>query len=354
MGGIGKSVLAAALARDPQVQVAFPDGVIWLALGREPNLTARQEDLYLLLTGERENFSDPARGGSSWPRPCRRRPAWSSWMTCGNWSTPKPSRCAWRGAGASSSPPATANCCRPCRRSPSRWTCSLPTRPCTCWPIGPGRRSRRCPKPFSRWQRNAATCRWRWRWWGAFVRQNLESWEGALHRLQKADLDKLRRLFPGYEHPTLLAALEVSVAALAVGRGARYLDLAVFPEEEAIPLDVLRACRCRWGWTKTMWPTWPRPLSAAPRRGWEKKGQSLRLHDLQHDYLAPRRRTPCPTCTAASCWPVPAACCRWKARPWTACPGSGCPPPAPSMGSPGPSPAGSRGVGGPLPPAHRL
>ncbi len=53
---------------------------------------------------------------------------------------------------------------------------------------------------------------------GAFVRQNPESWECALHRLQKADLDKLRRLFPGYEHPTLLAALEVSVAALAVGR----------------------------------------------------------------------------------------------------------------------------------------
>jgi hypothetical protein len=36
MGGIGKSVLAAALCRDEIVQAAFPDGVIWVTIGREP------------------------------------------------------------------------------------------------------------------------------------------------------------------------------------------------------------------------------------------------------------------------------------------------------------------------------
>jgi hypothetical protein len=33
MGGIGKSVLAAALARDPVIQAAFPDGQAWVRLG---------------------------------------------------------------------------------------------------------------------------------------------------------------------------------------------------------------------------------------------------------------------------------------------------------------------------------
>ncbi len=56
MGGIGKSVLAAALAHDLTVQAAFPDGIIWLPIGRTPDLTARQEDLYYFLTGEREHF----------------------------------------------------------------------------------------------------------------------------------------------------------------------------------------------------------------------------------------------------------------------------------------------------------
>ena len=38
MGGVGKTVLAMALARDCQVRRAFADGVIWLAAGLQPNL----------------------------------------------------------------------------------------------------------------------------------------------------------------------------------------------------------------------------------------------------------------------------------------------------------------------------
>ncbi len=32
-GGIGKTVLAAALARDEQVRRCFPDGVFWVTVG---------------------------------------------------------------------------------------------------------------------------------------------------------------------------------------------------------------------------------------------------------------------------------------------------------------------------------
>ena len=38
MDGIGKSVVAAAICHDPIVQAAFPDGTIWLQVGREPDL----------------------------------------------------------------------------------------------------------------------------------------------------------------------------------------------------------------------------------------------------------------------------------------------------------------------------
>jgi hypothetical protein len=55
---------AAALARDLAVQAAFPDGIVWLPIGREPNLPARQEELYLFLTGQRENFRDAIQGRS--------------------------------------------------------------------------------------------------------------------------------------------------------------------------------------------------------------------------------------------------------------------------------------------------
>src|SRR3954447_11729901 len=35
MGGIGKTVLAQALCRDPAIERAFPDRIFWITVGRE-------------------------------------------------------------------------------------------------------------------------------------------------------------------------------------------------------------------------------------------------------------------------------------------------------------------------------
>lgn len=45
MGGIGKSVLAAALAQEEEVKGAFPDGIFWVAVGRQPDLRRLQIEL---------------------------------------------------------------------------------------------------------------------------------------------------------------------------------------------------------------------------------------------------------------------------------------------------------------------
>jgi WD40 repeat protein len=50
-GGIGKTVLAAALARDPLVRHSFPDGVFWVTLGESPDLIATQIDLLARVGG---------------------------------------------------------------------------------------------------------------------------------------------------------------------------------------------------------------------------------------------------------------------------------------------------------------
>ena len=44
-GGIGKSVLAAALARDPEVRRHFPDGVFWVTVGQRADLVSIQLEL---------------------------------------------------------------------------------------------------------------------------------------------------------------------------------------------------------------------------------------------------------------------------------------------------------------------
>src|SRR6185437_3963613 len=44
-GGIGKTVLAAALARDVEVRRCFPDGVFWVTVGEQGDLVAAQQGL---------------------------------------------------------------------------------------------------------------------------------------------------------------------------------------------------------------------------------------------------------------------------------------------------------------------
>jgi hypothetical protein len=51
MGGIGKSVLARALCEDPEVQAAFPDGILWATLGQTPDLTGRLREWIETLGG---------------------------------------------------------------------------------------------------------------------------------------------------------------------------------------------------------------------------------------------------------------------------------------------------------------
>ena len=51
LGGIGKSVLAAAVARDDRIRRRFPDGVYWITVGEHPDLLAAQIDLLDRLGG---------------------------------------------------------------------------------------------------------------------------------------------------------------------------------------------------------------------------------------------------------------------------------------------------------------
>jgi WD40 repeat protein len=61
MGGIGKSVLAAALARDLEVRRAFPDGIFWINVGQQQNIVELQRFLAKEL-GDEALFNDVPAG----------------------------------------------------------------------------------------------------------------------------------------------------------------------------------------------------------------------------------------------------------------------------------------------------
>jgi len=62
MSGIGKSVMAAAVARDKDIRSKFQDGVYWLQLGFDPKITRRQSDLAEFLGDGPRTFEDSQQG----------------------------------------------------------------------------------------------------------------------------------------------------------------------------------------------------------------------------------------------------------------------------------------------------
>ncbi len=57
-GGFGKTTLAKDLCRDPEIQQAFDDGILWVTLGEKPNVRDALAKLYEELTGEPSAFRD--------------------------------------------------------------------------------------------------------------------------------------------------------------------------------------------------------------------------------------------------------------------------------------------------------
>jgi WD40 repeat protein len=57
-GGFGKTTIASALCHDDDVGLAFDDGILWTTLGEQPKIDDALAKLYVGLTGERPTFRD--------------------------------------------------------------------------------------------------------------------------------------------------------------------------------------------------------------------------------------------------------------------------------------------------------
>ena len=126
---------------------------------------------------------------------------------------------------------------------------------------------------------------------GAMIRLRPTAWKDALTRLHRADLGGIKRAFPGYPYPDLLRAIEVSIEALQETDGDRYLNLAVFPEDQAIPEEALRVL---WNLDEADTCDCMTCLVARSLATWTTGETSLILHDLQRDLIRKRREEKLP------------------------------------------------------------
>ena len=61
--GMGKSVLAATLARDSTIRTAYPDGIFWVSMGKEPDLLSRMIYISHGLDDKKQYFVDVESAG---------------------------------------------------------------------------------------------------------------------------------------------------------------------------------------------------------------------------------------------------------------------------------------------------
>ncbi|MBD2208271.1 hypothetical protein H6G27_00095 [Nostoc linckia FACHB-104] len=288
MGGIGKTVLATALARDEEVRKAFPDGVLWVTFGQTPQILTWQSYLASALGDKQAAFTEvglaKARLRELFAQKACLLILDDIWRlddatafdvlgeSCQMLITTRDAAIV-TGLGGEEYQLAVlgkqqalelladwANQPEILQPSPHNDVTLQVARECGYLPlalamVGAMMRS----KPANRWQ-------------------------NILEKLQSADLEKIKQQFPDYPYPDLLKAIAVSVAALDKNCQQRYLDFAVFPEDTPIPEAVLQ----------TFW----QPLGldefdsqdvidelVSKSLALRDESGNLRLHDLQFDYV---------------------------------------------------------------------
>ena len=235
MGGIGKTVLAAALAHDSEVRQAFPDGIYWLTIGQKPNLLDLQNQLLRQLTGSKETLTTEQEAKDALREALEGRSAlvvvddaWTIDHADAFSVTAPPARLLITtrnnevlvGLGAEEH--------RVDVLSPSDALKMLAE-----W-VGE-KSPDKLPPEAAEVAKECGYLPLALAMIGAMIRLRPTAWKDALARLQRADLGAIKRNFPGYPYPDLLRAIEVSVEGLESADRERYLDLAVFPEDQPIP-----------------------------------------------------------------------------------------------------------------------
>nr|MDJ0705393.1 NB-ARC domain-containing protein [Leptolyngbyaceae cyanobacterium MO_188.B28] len=288
MGGIGKSVLASAIARDAEIQQAFPDGVFWVSLGQTPNLVQLQtelaSDLSKTLGTANPDFSDVEGGKKYLTEVLAERACflvlddvWRFEHLKAFDAVTNPSQLliTTRDSGIATSFGAMEHSLN--LLSPDQALALLAD-----WT---GRTLETLPADASKVAEECGYLPLTLSMAGAMFKGKPDNrWNGVLRRLQNADLDKIKQQFPDYPYPNLLKTLQVSVGTLEPELRERYLDFAVFPEDTPIPEATLQTLWALEGLDELDVEEMLDELESKSLLRRDDEGR-LTLHDLQYDYV---------------------------------------------------------------------
>ncbi len=287
MGGIGKTVLAAALARDAEVLRSFSDGVFWLTLGQTPALVTLQSKLAAAADDPAASFVDVAEGTQRLRALLAGQrvllvldDVWEARHTAALQVVGPPGRLliTTRDAGLLTGVQAAEHRLDALSDEQSlallaEWSGQDP-QALAQNPAATAIRRNCGHLPLA-----ISVC-------GAMARDGV-SWESLQKALERAKLKFLSKELPHY-HSTVFSSLDASAATLREPEQCRYRELAVFPNDAAPSEATIYTL-----WTHTGgledFEAEELLIRLARKALLTLEGESpqrrVRLHDLQHDYL---------------------------------------------------------------------
>lgn len=287
MGGVGKSVLAAAVAREGAVQERFPDGVFWVVLGQDPSrLLQTLTTLIEMLGGDWQGLTGvtQARGRLEMALAAKTclvivDDVWRLADIQAFRVTDTPSRLllTTRDAGIVQQMGAAGHSVDQLDLDESLELLA----------INAGIERMNLPRPIA--DEVAEECGHlplALTLAGATIKGEGDRWPQVLQALRAADLEQLRAVFPDYPYPHVFAAIGASVDAL--GEDAeRYIDLAVFQEDTPIPIAALKVL---WDKRGLQGLAVIRLVDVFVERSLADRNDEgcLTLHDLQGDFVRKR------------------------------------------------------------------
>ena len=251
MGGSGKSVLAAALVRDPAVRRRFPDGLAWVRLepptgdpaARRGVLAQRQQELAAKLAPAGQvagEVTDVEQGRDRLAELLRDRAclvvvdnvwtaddvyAFSVLDRRGALLVTTRDAGLVRAAGAAEVEVAELSDAQ-ARTLAAGWA---------------GVPEQLLPPPAAETLRLVGNLALGVATVAALARGDGQRWAELADRLRRAELAALELRFPGYPHPSLLAALQLGLDYLDPSDRQRYRELAVFAGRGAVPRSAVEA-----------------------------------------------------------------------------------------------------------------
>ena len=245
MGGIGKTTLAADLCREPDVATAFPGGIFWMTLGETPDAGQAQRRLIHWVGGAPVTPRDTAEG----------RDRLTTLLAV------HPARCLivlddlWEVVHAKELLPAVdrhtllittrrGDLLRILGAEEHRVGEMTPFAARTLLAACAGCDEDRLPAPADAIIWECGRLPLALAIVGALLAgKDASTWAEVLETLRRADHDGLDSELPNYARSRhVFGALAVSVDRLEDGDRERFTDLAVFPEDTAIPLPSSRIC----------------------------------------------------------------------------------------------------------------